>query len=170
MTTEQSPSGKSSRTFLYSHVFPLESTPQKRQRRIKQDPEYIFENSTTDETPSTSINKPSKLKSGHSVDENTNDIDLYKPGEIVWSKLGSFPWWPALIFRCDAEGGIYKRTLNKTNSKSKQQYFVYFYGKYLEYAWLSTRSLLKYAGLNDFIQNAEQAVQQVDRFVLNIFI
>ncbi|CAF4792182.1 unnamed protein product, partial [Rotaria magnacalcarata] len=28
------------------------------------------------------------------------------------------------------------------------------------YSWLSTRSLLKYAGLNTFIQNAETAVQQ----------
>ncbi|CAF1500323.1 unnamed protein product, partial [Rotaria sordida] len=47
-----------------------------------------------------------------------------------------------------------------SNNKTKRQFFVYFYGKYLEYAWLSTRSLLKYAGLNNFIQNAETAVRQ----------
>ncbi len=51
-----------------------------------------------------------------------------------------------------------------SNNKSKRQFFVYFYGKYLEYAWLSTRSLLKYAGLTNFIENAETAVQQVDLF------
>ena len=38
---------------------------------------------------------------------------------------------------------------------------MYFYGKYLEYSWISTRWLLKYAGLSSFIQNAEAAVQQV---------
>jgi hypothetical protein len=27
----------------------------------------------------------------------TPSSDLYEPGDIVWSKLGSFPWWPALI-------------------------------------------------------------------------
>ncbi|CAF3072662.1 unnamed protein product, partial [Rotaria sp. Silwood2] len=47
-----------------------------------------------------------------------------------------------------------------SNNKTKRQFFVYFYGKYLEYSWLSTRSLLKYAGLNNFIQNAETAVRQ----------
>jgi hypothetical protein len=60
MTTEQSLSGK-------------------RQRRIKQDPQFIFDNPTAEPTTST----PSS--------------DLYEPGDIVWSKLGSFPWWPALI-------------------------------------------------------------------------
>ena len=48
------------------------------------------------------------------------------------------------------------------NNKSKRQFFVYFYGKYLEYAWLSTRSLINYSGLSDFIQHAEDAVHQVN--------
>lgn len=62
---------------------------------------------------------------------------------------------------------MYARIL-RTNSivelqnKIQRQYFVYFYGKYLEYAWLPTSALLKYAGLDSFIQNAETAVQQVD--------
>ncbi len=54
----------------------------KRQRRIKQDPQFIFDNPAIEPTTS------------HS--NNTNS-DLYEPGDIVWSKLGSFPWWPALI-------------------------------------------------------------------------
>jgi hypothetical protein len=54
--------------------------------------------------------------------------------------------------------------------ETKRQYFVYFYGKYLEYAWISTRSLINYAGLNNFIQNAESAVQQVDVPCLNFLI
>ncbi|CAF3252444.1 unnamed protein product, partial [Rotaria sp. Silwood2] len=48
----------------------------------------------------------------HSVDENSIGADLYEPGDIVWSKLGSFPWWPALIYRCKAEGGIYTKTFS----------------------------------------------------------
>jgi hypothetical protein len=74
-------------------IFLSESTPQKRQRRIKQDPQFIFENSTTDATTSDS-NKQTPTKS---VDDNTVIASLYEPGDIVWSKLGSFPWWPALI-------------------------------------------------------------------------
>ncbi|CAF1469373.1 unnamed protein product, partial [Rotaria sordida] len=127
----------------------------------------IFENPTTHEiemdiTPKSNKQQSlikTKIESVHSIDENSTGADLYEPGDIVWSKLGSFPWWPALIYRCHAEGGIYTKTSN-SNNKTKRQFFVYFYGKYLEYAWLSTRSLLKYAGLNTFIQNAETAVRQ----------
>ncbi|CAF4654850.1 unnamed protein product, partial [Rotaria sp. Silwood2] len=53
-----------------------------------------------------------KTRSVHSVDENSIGADLYEPGDIVWSKLGSFPWWPALIYRCKAEGGIYTKTFS----------------------------------------------------------
>lgn len=49
-------------------------------------------------------------------------------------------------------------------NKIQRQYFVYFYGKYLEYAWLPTSALLKYAGLDSFIENAESAVQKVESF------
>ncbi|CAF3765302.1 unnamed protein product [Rotaria socialis] len=143
-----------------------ESIPKKRQRRVKQDPEFIFENATTHEIEINVKPKPTKqnfnatpTKSIDSIDDSSIGADLYEPGDIVWSKLGSFPWWPALIYRCDAENGIFTRTFNSYN-KTKRQFFVYFYGKYLEYSWLSTRSLLKYAGLNTFIQNAETAVQQ----------
>jgi hypothetical protein len=79
--------------------FLSESTPQKRQRRLKQDPQFIFENSTTDEIEPEKIPQSNKQKSKsiQPVEENTIGADLYEPGDIVWSKLGSFPWWPALI-------------------------------------------------------------------------
>ncbi|CAF0872258.1 unnamed protein product [Adineta ricciae] len=135
-----------------------ESTSQKRLRRTKQDPQFIFEHisKTVDSTPVVNKQKP---KSVISTNDTVPGADLYEPGDVVWSKLGSFPWWPALIYRSNGEGGSHTRTLN-SNNKPKRQFFVYFYGKYLEYAWLSTRSLLKYSGLNDFIENAEAAVQK----------
>ncbi|CAF4531993.1 unnamed protein product, partial [Rotaria sp. Silwood2] len=81
-----------------------ESTPRKRQRRLRQDPQFIFENPTTNEIEmdtTSKSNKQSSIKtttrSVQSVDENSTGVDLYEPGDIVWSKLGSFPWWPALI-------------------------------------------------------------------------
>ncbi|CAF4675158.1 unnamed protein product [Rotaria sp. Silwood2] len=106
MATEQSPSV-------------LESTSRKRQRRLRQDPQFIFENPTTNEIDMDTTSKSNKqnsikikTRSVHSVDENSIGADLYEPGDIVWSKLGSFPWWPALIYRCNAEGGIYTKKLS----------------------------------------------------------
>ena len=100
------------------------------------------------------------------VDERTNSIDFS-------SLCFSFQ------FRCEAEGAIHTKLLSTTlrtndspfgplasplgsNNKPKRLFFVYFYGKYLEYSWISTRWLLKYAGLSKFIQDAEAAVQKVD--------
>lgn len=57
-----------------------------------------------------------------------------------------------------------------SNNKPKRVFFVYFYGKYLEYSWISTRWLLNYAGLSNFIQHAEAAVQQVSVFSQSILI
>lgn len=71
---------------------------------MKQDPQFIFDTPTAmdsvTETPPKRIKAniiKTKTRSAHSVDEDTVGADLYVPGDIVWSKLGSFPWWPALI-------------------------------------------------------------------------
>ena len=77
-----------------------ESTRRKRQRRVKQDPHFVFENSTVAEReieskPVASVKpKATRVKS---TNEPAVGADLYEPGDLVWSKLGSFPWWPALI-------------------------------------------------------------------------
>ena len=56
------------------------------------------------------------------------------------------------------------------------RYFVYFYGPDFEYTWSDANTLIPYSGLQDFIQQAETAVQNVRvilddpfRFYLNIF-
>ncbi|CAF3723753.1 unnamed protein product [Rotaria sp. Silwood1] len=167
MSTEESSPGKHDVLSSIPLNLTSESQSRKRSRRSKQVPQFLFDNSTTDDTEidttSTNSNKRSaikkKSKSLRSVDSVDTSADLYEPGDIVWCKLGGFPWWPALIYRCDAEGGIHTKTLN-SNNKPKRLFFVYFYGKYLEYSWISTRWLLKYAGLSNFIQHAEAAVQQ----------
>ena len=178
---------------------PSDSSTRKRQRRVKQDPEFVFGNSTAAVTKIESksvISAKQKTKPAKSTDESAVGADLYEPGDLVWSKLGSFPWWPALIVSrfSPSHASIYLRSsstvvrpkvayipehsvrlhsvqtfaqcaLLDSNNQPKRQFFVYFYGKYLEYAWLSTRSLLPYAGLNSFIQHAEAAVEKVDHQV-----
>ena len=96
----------SSHLSSYCFIFRLESIPTKRQRRVKRDPQFIFEHQTINEVEHETTSKSTeqisvkiKPRSIRSPDDNSTDADLYEPGDIVWSKLGSFPWWPALIVR-----------------------------------------------------------------------
>lgn len=66
----------------------------KRTRRSKRDSQFVFERSTREENE---ISKRSKVKSSRPAESTDNDGELYEPGDIVWCKLGNFPWWPALI-------------------------------------------------------------------------
>jgi hypothetical protein len=78
------------------YIFHAESTPQRRQRRLKQDPQFIFEHPTETkiDTPSISNNQTKPI---HPIDKNPTGADLHKPDDIFWSKLSSFSWLPALI-------------------------------------------------------------------------
>ena len=108
MTSESTPSGNKHDLVDSSDavLFLSESPTRKRQRRSKQDPQFVFDGSAAEQNDSESKStkqspsktKPKPLRTVESLD---SAADLYEPGDIVWCKLGSFPWWPALIVRRD---------------------------------------------------------------------
>lgn len=115
MTTETTTTGKQNNRIEKANEFEffcfLESTISKRPRRSKpQDPQFVFDNPTVvnesaaNPTPTTPKRAPKKTT--QSVDSTDTSGDLYEPGDIVWCKLGGFPWWPALIVGFDSSHSI----------------------------------------------------------------
>lgn len=106
MTSEPPPSGNSPAVVdsCTTGSFLSESPTRKRQRRSKQDPQFVFDSPAAEQNDSESKSaKQSPLKTNpkplRTVESLDGNADIYEPGDIVWCKLGSFPWWPALIVR-----------------------------------------------------------------------
>lgn len=89
------------------------NSTEKRTRRSKKDPQFVFDRSTDEGESEKSKRTSSKVKNSRPVESTESDADLYQPGDIVWCKLGNFPWWPALVYRCAAEGGIHTKLLSE---------------------------------------------------------
>ena len=63
-----------------------------------------------------------------------------KCGEIYWSKLKGYPWWPAMISR--EEHGSNK--FIRVRVRNITEYFVQFFGTRYEYAWVTENSMCKF--------------------------
>ncbi|CAF0776675.1 unnamed protein product [Didymodactylos carnosus] len=110
----------------------------KRPRRTKRSNDFLLRRNQSETRQISSKMKSERIE--NQINGGRDPPDPFEIGEIVWTKLHGYPWWPALIFGCFSENGT-PHTKIVGN-------------------WVFTASLLKYSGLKDFIQNAETAVQQ----------
>lgn len=77
-----------------------ESSTDKTLRRSKRERHSRLDLSVNSGEPTESKKTIVKTKTIKVPTELHDDqADLYQPGDIVWCKLGNFPWWPALVVR-----------------------------------------------------------------------
>ncbi|KAJ7397358.1 Histone-lysine N-methyltransferase NSD2 [Pitangus sulphuratus] len=81
----------------------------------------------------------------------------YNVGDLVWSKVSGFPWWPCMV---SADPVLHSYTKLKGQKKSFRQYHVQFFGDVPERAWIFEKSLVPFKEKDQFEQLCQESARQ----------
>uniref|UniRef100_A0A3P8TJP2 Histone-lysine N-methyltransferase NSD3 n=1 Tax=Amphiprion percula TaxID=161767 RepID=A0A3P8TJP2_AMPPE len=107
------------------------------------------------ETPPAQTEKPQKTviktepktpKVHHpSVIQETGFCKEFVIGDLVWSKVGTYPWWPCMV-SSDPQMKVHTRI----NTRGHREYHVQFFGSVAERAWIHEKRIVMYQGKQQF--------------------
>uniref|UniRef100_A0A3P8VN47 Histone-lysine N-methyltransferase NSD3 n=1 Tax=Cynoglossus semilaevis TaxID=244447 RepID=A0A3P8VN47_CYNSE len=98
-------------------------------------------NKTESKTPK--VPKPSV--SHPSVIQETGFCKEFVIGDLVWSKVGTYPWWPCMV-SSDPQMKVHTRI----NTRGHREYHVQFFGSVAERAWIHEKRIVIYQGKQQF--------------------
>uniref|UniRef100_A0A4W3IL44 Nuclear receptor binding SET domain protein 3 n=1 Tax=Callorhinchus milii TaxID=7868 RepID=A0A4W3IL44_CALMI len=79
----------------------------------------------------------------------------YQIGDLVWSKVGTYPWWPCMV-----SSDPLLQIHTKINTRGAREYHVQFFGSIPERAWVHEKRVAPYKGCSQYeILVAETARQ-----------
>ncbi|XP_039694230.1 histone-lysine N-methyltransferase NSD2 isoform X1 [Pteropus medius] len=81
----------------------------------------------------------------------------YNVGDLVWSKVSGYPWWPCMV---SADPLLHSYTKLKGQKKSARQYHVQFFGDAPERAWIFEKSLVAFEGEGQFEKLCQESAKQ----------
>ncbi|XP_034232621.1 histone-lysine N-methyltransferase NSD2 isoform X2 [Thrips palmi] len=73
----------------------------------------------------------------------------YEPGDLLWGRLGHYPFWPCIIIHDPVEPIFYKK-----DGRGRLTYHVLFYGDNGKRSWVASTLVLQFLGLQDFERQA----------------
>lgn len=132
-----------------------------RKRSIKYD--SLLEQGLVEAALVSKISSPSdqKIPSKKEICLNTaGDKDpllKYNVGDLVWSKVSGYPWWPCMV---SADPLLHSYTKLKGQRKSARQYHVQFFGDAPERAWVFEKSLVPFEGEGQFEKLCQESAKQ----------
>uniref|UniRef100_A0A8C1LIT0 Histone-lysine N-methyltransferase NSD3 n=1 Tax=Cyprinus carpio TaxID=7962 RepID=A0A8C1LIT0_CYPCA len=91
------------------------------------------------------LKSPKVEKHFPSVITSTGSCQEYEIGDLVWAKVGTYPWWPCMV-SSDPQSSVHIR-LNKRGVK---EYHVQFFGSVPERAWIHEKRIVVYKGESQF--------------------
>uniref|UniRef100_A0A8C7DXA1 Nuclear receptor binding SET domain protein 2 n=1 Tax=Naja naja TaxID=35670 RepID=A0A8C7DXA1_NAJNA len=80
----------------------------------------------------------------------------YSVGDVVWSKVSGYPWWPCMI---STDPLLHSFTKLNGQKKSFRQYHVQFFGDAPERAWVFEKSLVAFKGEEQFEQLCQESAK-----------
>ncbi|XP_010874853.3 histone-lysine N-methyltransferase NSD3 isoform X1 [Esox lucius] len=69
----------------------------------------------------------------------------HEVGDLVWAKVGTYPWWPCMV-SCDPQMNVHTRI----NTRGHREYHVQFFGSVAERAWIHEKRVVTYQGEHQF--------------------
>ncbi|XP_075427197.1 histone-lysine N-methyltransferase NSD2 isoform X1 [Ascaphus truei] len=78
-------------------------------------------------------------------------------GDMVWSKVSGYPWWPCMV---TSDPVLYSHTKIKGQRRSVRQYHVQFFGNAPERAWIFEKSLVPFKGEQEYDQLCQESAKQ----------
>ncbi|XP_065491002.1 histone-lysine N-methyltransferase NSD2 isoform X6 [Caloenas nicobarica] len=141
---------------------PANKERRNRKRSIKYDSlleQGLVEAALVSKTSSPTEKKaPAKRDSTQStVKEDKVHLLKYNIGDLVWSKVSGFPWWPCMV---SADPVLHSYTKLKGQKKSFRQYHVQFFGDAPERAWIFEKSLVPFKEKDQFEQLCQESAKQ----------
>ncbi|NXU55444.1 NSD2 methyltransferase, partial [Turnix velox] len=93
----------------------------------------------------------------NAVKEDKAHVLKYNIGDLVWSKVSGFPWWPCMV---SADPVLHSYTKLKGQKKSFRQYHVQFFGDAPERAWIFEKSLVPFKEKDQYEQLCQESAKQ----------
>uniref|UniRef100_A0A8D2NVH7 Histone-lysine N-methyltransferase NSD3 n=1 Tax=Zosterops lateralis melanops TaxID=1220523 RepID=A0A8D2NVH7_ZOSLA len=84
----------------------------------------------------------------------THDVQ-FQVGDLVWSKVGTYPWWPCMV-SCDPQLDVH----TKINTRGAREYHVQFFSNQPERAWVHEKRVREYQGHKQYEQLLAEAAKQ----------
>lgn len=76
----------------------------------------------------------------------TSDVN-FEVGDLVWSKVGTYPWWPCMV-SSDPQLEVH----TKINTRGAREYHVQFFSNQPERAWVHEKRVREYKGRKQYDQ------------------
>ncbi|XP_023062545.1 histone-lysine N-methyltransferase NSD2 isoform X2 [Piliocolobus tephrosceles] len=100
---------------------------------------------------------PAKKESCPNTGRDKDHLLKYNVGDLVWSKVSGYPWWPCMV---SADPLLHSYTKLKGQKKSARQYHVQFFGDAPERAWIFEKSLVAFEGEGQFEKLCQESAKQ----------
>lgn len=88
----------------------------------------------------------------------TTDVSagvMFQVGDLVWSKVGTYPWWPCMV-SSDPQLEVH----TKINTRGAREYHVQFFSNQPERAWVHEKRVREYKGHKQYEELLAEATKQ----------
>nr|XP_044987435.1 histone-lysine N-methyltransferase NSD3 isoform X2 [Jaculus jaculus] len=79
----------------------------------------------------------------------------FQVGDLVWSKVGTYPWWPCMV-SSDPQLEVH----TKINTRGAREYHVQFFSNQPERAWVHEKRVREYKGHKQYDELLAEATKQ----------